>query len=131
MNLWTHSLINLVYLCKVILYFLQPVMRKTLLLRGLDLVRPCPGHERYTKPAHTSQTEKTNHNNRCRAKQVIRSQHENLLAAIFSHSTSSLFNPLISKSVQHFLSPDMDNSLLSKQVARIEEKQQEVCSILM
>lgn len=50
-------------------YFLQRVMRKTLLLKGLDLARPCPGHESYTKLVHTSEEKKNRNNNRCRANQ--------------------------------------------------------------
>jgi len=33
-------------------------MRKTLPLEGLDLVRPCPGHESYTRPVHYSEEKK-------------------------------------------------------------------------
>lgn len=119
---------TIVFLRYSLHYFLQPVMRKTLLLKGLDLVRPCPGHESCTseETGTATDTEQTKNlfslwSAECEIFRLYLNQEliilHNANFIIFTVKVkldlfiSSLFKPFILKCDSNSISPNMDNTL--------------------
>lgn len=117
-------------------YFLQPVMRKTLLLKDLDLARLCPGRESYTSEEKKQQQQIQSKPTICSLCdwQIVKFLVFKSVSSVklkLDLFVSSLYSPFILKNDQHSISPNMDNTLSRNRWREVREymKSIEQCAL--